>query len=295
MSNRTAKFVSAIFASLLAGAAFATIPHSPARAAENCLSGPKGETPEGSHWYYRVDRVTKQHCWYLREQGERLAQAAPLKISPARPSPKVDATMQRTVADARAELSPPTRIDQPKRGDELPAMPADMATSGNFGAAPLPSAATPGSVIASRWPDPSAVGLPADPAPVKRDVVAAVSPPVQAPPPSVVATGATAVAAADASAQAPSYSSLAALTAALALAGILGAALFKAGAARRSAPTRMRARSGAVWESTDDDRIALSDQADALPRRSGFARGLDQDANRRIEAFFAQLSKRAPT
>ena len=132
MPNRTAKFVSAIFASLLAGAAFATISHGTADAADDCLSGPKGETPEGSHWYYRIDRVTKRHCWYLREEGEKLTlQAAPpAAASPAKPvAAKTETTMQRSVADARAEFSAQPRFEQPKRGDE-PAMAAsaDAAT-----------------------------------------------------------------------------------------------------------------------------------------------------------------------
>src|SRR5258707_14496402 len=106
MPNRTAKFVSAIFASLLAGAAFATISHGTADAADDCLSGPKGETPEGSHWYYRVDRLTKRHCWYLRGENEKLSQAAPpVTASPAKPvAAKPETTMQRSVADARAEV-----------------------------------------------------------------------------------------------------------------------------------------------------------------------------------------------
>ena len=45
--------------------------HRTARAADDCLSGPKGATPEGSHWYYRVDHATKRHCWYLRAEGEK--------------------------------------------------------------------------------------------------------------------------------------------------------------------------------------------------------------------------------
>ncbi|HEY5125851.1 MAG TPA: hypothetical protein VIJ35_00885, partial [Bradyrhizobium sp.] len=62
MSNRTAKFLSAILASLLAGAALATMSHSPAHAADDCLSAPKDQTPGGGHWYYRIDRATKRHC-----------------------------------------------------------------------------------------------------------------------------------------------------------------------------------------------------------------------------------------
>src|SRR6266403_5508367 len=145
MPNRTAKFVSAIFASLLAGAAFATISHGTADAADDCLSGPKGATPEGSHWYYRIDRVTKQHCWYLGDEGEKLSLAAP-KMSAARPSPKPDTTMQRSVADARAEFSAQTHFEQPRRGDE-PAVSADTATRDIFGPAPMPGAAPPESVV----------------------------------------------------------------------------------------------------------------------------------------------------
>ena len=50
-------------------------------AADSCLSAPKGATPSGSHWYYRIDRVTKRQCWYLREESDtaddKFARAAP--------------------------------------------------------------------------------------------------------------------------------------------------------------------------------------------------------------------------
>jgi len=201
MPNRTAKFASAIFAGLLAGAAIATISDSTADAADDCLSGPKGETPEGSHWYYRIDRATKRHCWYLREESEKLSQAAPpAPTSPAKPvTAKTETTMQRSVADARAEFSTPTRFEQPKRGDEPAiAAPLDTAAKENYGAAPLPNAATSESVVASRWPDSSVVMVPAGPAPVKPDVVAAASPPAPALKPAAIAAGALA----DASSQA---------------------------------------------------------------------------------------------
>jgi hypothetical protein len=41
-------------------------------AADECLSGPKGTAPKGSHWYYRVDRSTGRHCWYIGAEGQRL-------------------------------------------------------------------------------------------------------------------------------------------------------------------------------------------------------------------------------
>jgi len=301
MPNRTAKFVSAIFASLLAGAAIATISHGMANAADDCLAGPKGETPEGSHWYYRIDRVTKRHCWYVRDGTEKLSQAAPPAAAPsAKPvAAKAETTMQRSVADARAEFSAQTRFEQPKRGDE-PAMAASAAaTRDNYGAAPLPDAATSESVVASRWPDSSVAMVPAGPAPVKPDVVAAVSPPAQALKPPIVAT------VADASSQAPVYSVpklLAALMAALAFVGLLAGVIFRI-TARRKRPARanLRARraAGTIWQPTDDDRIVLAadPEIEGRGRWPGFARDLDRGSNadERAAEFFSRLSRRAST
>jgi hypothetical protein len=37
------------------------------RAADDCISKPNTAPPQGSHWYYRVDRNHRQ-CWYLGEE-----------------------------------------------------------------------------------------------------------------------------------------------------------------------------------------------------------------------------------
>src|SRR5262245_21905072 len=42
------------------------------RAADECLSGPKGTAPAGSHWYYRIERSTGRHCWYLGAEGQKV-------------------------------------------------------------------------------------------------------------------------------------------------------------------------------------------------------------------------------
>src|ERR1700730_17499210 len=76
MPNRTAKFASAIFAGLLAGTPLTTISHS-AAAEEECLSGPNDKAPGGGHWYYRIDRATKRHCWYQRDEAEKPSQLTP--------------------------------------------------------------------------------------------------------------------------------------------------------------------------------------------------------------------------
>ena len=53
MVNRTAKFASAIFASVLAGAPITTIPSHAAGAADDCLTEPGNTAPQGQHWRYR--------------------------------------------------------------------------------------------------------------------------------------------------------------------------------------------------------------------------------------------------
>jgi curli biogenesis system outer membrane secretion channel CsgG len=57
MSNRSVKFVAALFASILAGANLTSVTDiraQAAAAADNCLTAPKDKTPAGSHWYYRL-------------------------------------------------------------------------------------------------------------------------------------------------------------------------------------------------------------------------------------------------
>jgi hypothetical protein len=301
MSNRTAKFASAIFASLLAGAALETIPYSAARAADDCLSAPGEQTPEGEHWYYRIDRLTKRQCWYRRAEGEKPLQIAPANTSPSeRPAgPKAQTATQRSIADAHAELPAPTRIEPPKRNDEPgPAMPANVAGIDNVQRSNAPDANAQSSVVATRWPEPSAVTSAVSPRTATDNVAANVQP-APAPPP---ATAAATPLAADSSVQGRPGSIpmlLMVIAGALALAGILASAVFKFGSTRRPRRGKVRVRRDAIWQPTDDDRIVLSPRAgaDVLPRRPGFARDLDRirDPNERVADFYAQISKRAPT
>src|SRR5687768_7803417 len=101
MSNRSVKFAPALVAGVVAGVSLATMTDLRAQviataeaatpatqaAADGCQSAPKGTTPSGSHWYYRIDRVTKRQCWYLREESDaaddKFARAAPPASAPA--------------------------------------------------------------------------------------------------------------------------------------------------------------------------------------------------------------------
>jgi hypothetical protein len=128
MPDRAAKFVSAIVAGVLAGTSLGGLAFNVARAADDCLAAPNSETPQGSHWYYRIEHGTKRHCWYLRAEGETPSQAAaPNSSGPAKPvAPTAAAPMQRSVADAHAELPPKTSIEPPRgSGAPAPAMPTN--------------------------------------------------------------------------------------------------------------------------------------------------------------------------
>jgi hypothetical protein len=48
-----------------------------ARAAAECLTDPNRTPPEGSHWFYRIDRPTDRRCWYLRPWAAGASPAAP--------------------------------------------------------------------------------------------------------------------------------------------------------------------------------------------------------------------------
>src|SRR5260221_6678841 len=103
---RIAKFASAIFASLLAGAPITIITSSFAHAAGDCQTEPGSETRQGQHWYYRIEHSTKRHCWYLREEGERAEQATSSEGAAAA-SRRNETAVRGSIADAHGELLPP--------------------------------------------------------------------------------------------------------------------------------------------------------------------------------------------
>ena len=301
MPNRTAKFASAIFAGLLAGTPLTTISHSAAGAQDECLSSPNDKAPGGGHWYYRIDRATKRHCWYQREQGEKSSQiTAPNSAASARPvAPKPAPAAQRSVADAHAELPWQSRIEQPSRDRSVPAITADAAVGEINPDVKPPVAEGQQPNIVSRWlgqsdtdplnnpifltsPTPLAGPLPNGPVPVgptanKDDPGANVSaaPPTQALP----SPAAVQFAAADVSSPTHSVQMLlAAIMGALALAGVMGRAIFKFVGPRSPAKLKGRKRRGAIWKSADDGRTTSNaySAADALSPRPDFPRDLDQ-------------------
>jgi hypothetical protein len=72
LPQRIVLFVRAALASLVAAVVLTTPLGGVARATDGCLSQPKLGGPQGSHWYYRVDRTNNRRCWYLGAQGLRV-------------------------------------------------------------------------------------------------------------------------------------------------------------------------------------------------------------------------------
>jgi len=280
MPNRGAKCVSAIFASILAGASLTTISHGETVAADDCLSAPKGETPPGRHWYYRIEHSTKRHCWYLREEGDKVSQAAPQEIAPQQtspqkaapsvrqPAPQADAVMQRSVADARAELPPQTsRNDGPNTPWPAPAL-------NDTQRAVTPDANKASTVVASRWPEPSGTGSASSPPPVTNNLAANVPANSISPPePFITADSSVTADFSSQSQSGPIPRWFVAVVVPLALGSIVASIFFKFAPSRRSRRGSIRVRRRPVWEQTDDDRIVLSDypDADIVPRRPHFS------------------------
>jgi hypothetical protein len=89
MPTRMALFVTAIFTIFLS-AGFGTAQAN--YTADDCLAKPNATAPQGSHWYYRVDRMTRRECWYLGPEGKvrppARQDASPARSHPSKVSPQ---------------------------------------------------------------------------------------------------------------------------------------------------------------------------------------------------------------
>ena len=92
-----------------------------ARAADECGAGPVGTAPPGSHWYYRLDRVTHAHCWYLGPQGMRVAPGGTHAVPSAVRLPVARPTfLSGESAYASADAAATTPQPKPREGEAAP-------------------------------------------------------------------------------------------------------------------------------------------------------------------------------
>lgn len=261
MSNVPARIASALFvtAAIGLGAAATGLSDYTAKAADTCVKEPEGATPQGKHWYYRIERGTGRKCWYLRDEGEQAARAdTPDAVTAAKPAPrKQDLAATRSIADAHAEISPRTRLvdeatpsvwPNPPVAAAAPAAPAALADPADDDAGNSP--------LASRWPQ-STGAAPAD---------SSAAPAEQAPEASLMVADAQPDMAADPAQQQPGVPPppisappgrktgsiqmlLLVAGGALALAGLTGSAVYRLGR-RRKRNDWLRQRSN--WQSDDN-------------------------------------------
>ena len=81
--------------------------------ADECLSEPDSPSPQGTHWYYRLDLSTQRKCWYLRapvRSLRRAAQAASATPAPFGRQHPVDVPTIPTDAGDRALPSSPVNL-----------------------------------------------------------------------------------------------------------------------------------------------------------------------------------------
>jgi hypothetical protein len=99
LPNRVILFAAAIFM-IISAEPF--VAGRASRAAENCISEPNAAAPEGSHWYYHMDRATQQKCWHLKSEDikkrPRTQQAAAGMRPLASPEPVVQPIAQAAAA-----------------------------------------------------------------------------------------------------------------------------------------------------------------------------------------------------
>jgi hypothetical protein len=248
MPNRMGNSVTAILLGFVASVTLIVAADGAAYAADNCLSGPKGAAPKGSHWYYRIDHAAKRNCWYLRAEGEKPVASQNSPVTQA--SPPAEATLQPSVANARAEAGP-ADIELP---NGVAAILAPSGTAENGQGANVLDTDNGQSTVASRWLDgPSADSKnpsASRPAVSGADVDSSAPPVAEAP---LVA------------ADMPSVSSfravqtlLLAIVGALAFAGFLVGVIFKFGSATRNDRQAIRPDRRAPWDSIEVDTTTRS-------------------------------------
>jgi len=156
MGRRLFLFLAAMFMALLAEGFWTG--HA-SRAADDCMTKPGAAAPQGSHWYYHLDRTNNRQCWYLAAEGAKVRPHARHAASPVRSqSPKPVARLEESAAAVQFAGTPAQAIP-------AEAAPADM-TVGRDGADENDAAPPPPKEPPKNW-----ASLPASAVSNDRDAV----------------------------------------------------------------------------------------------------------------------------
>lgn len=134
-------------------------------AAEACKASPGGAAPKGMHWYYRVNRATNKHCWYLGPVGIQIKShtataATTSDRATARKLNTVDADNAMPAPAMTAEASEPAAPPLDAARAQASPQPSSVQTASSAPAQALPAAPAVTAVAAagdprfgSRWPE----------------------------------------------------------------------------------------------------------------------------------------------
>jgi hypothetical protein len=127
MPQRMTIFVTAILVIVVAAVSLTARMSIAQSAADECITKPNSTPPQGSHWYYRVDRATRKQCWYLGPEGEkvRARQAGSRFKSSAAPKatrpPTAETSDETTAAAAPVKTASADATPAPTIAGEAPA------------------------------------------------------------------------------------------------------------------------------------------------------------------------------
>ena len=107
MPKRMSVFVPVILVFLSTDALLTAQTSFAQHAADDCVAKPSSAPPQGSHWYFRVDRTVHRQCWYLGPGGAKVVAGArraesPTRLPPARPISPPTAESLAGATDAQA-------------------------------------------------------------------------------------------------------------------------------------------------------------------------------------------------
>ncbi|MEA2345853.1 MAG: hypothetical protein QOF63_4022 [Thermoanaerobaculia bacterium] len=241
MPNRMGNAGTAILVGALATVTLAVALNGAAHAADNCLSGPKGAAPKGSHWYYRIDHATKRNCWYVRAEGEKPIASRSSSVTEVSRQPETP--LQPAVANARAEAAPGD-IGQSTRTAVL-AAPLDAANNSQGSDASATDNGQP--TVASRWLDQTG----ADPVTTSTARPADSGAGMDSSTPSVAAAPLAAADARSVSPSGPVSTLFLIIVGALATAGLLAGAIYRFGSARAGDRQDFDRDLRAPWDAID--------------------------------------------
>ena len=89
--------------------------------ADDCLTAPNSLAPQGTHWYYHVDRTNQRKCWYVHATSQPAQQAAAQATSEAAPAAQSHSMpMSSGPMPATAAASAPMSISPGNSAPRLP-------------------------------------------------------------------------------------------------------------------------------------------------------------------------------